>query len=103
MTERLSSIDRILSSEPPVEPSAHFTESVMAAVKIQSSDSAFAFPWRWFLLGCAGAALVGVFAWLAVTLKLFGGGPGVPLALFAIATASLVSFASFRLSEVLVT
>lgn len=103
MTEPVSTIDRILSSEPPVQPSAHFTKSVMEAVQLQSSDSAFAFPWKRFALGCVGAALFEAFAALVISWRPFAGGAGIPLALLAMSLALLVSFASVRLSEALVT
>ena len=102
MTGPLSTIERILSSEPPVEPSAHFTQSVMEAVRTQSSDSAFAFPWKRFLLGCAGVALVGAFASLAVSWRAFPSGSVMAVVLLSASLALLVSFASIRLSEALV-
>jgi hypothetical protein len=103
MTEPLNRIDRILSSEPPVEPSEDFTLSVMEAVRTQSSDSAFAFPWKRFALGCVMAALLGMFASLAVSLKRFGGSSGMALPVVAVSLALLVSLASVRLSRALVT
>jgi len=103
MTEPLNTIERILSSEPPVEPSAHFTLSVMEAVRIQSSDSAFTFPWKRFALGCVIAALLGAFASLAVSWRPFRGGAEMALPVLAVSLALLVSFASVRLSEALVT
>ncbi len=103
MTEPRNTIERILSSEPPVEPSAHFTLSVMEAVRTQSSDSAFTFPWKRFALGCVMAALLGAFAALAVSWKPFGGSAGMALPVVAVSLALLVSFASVRLSKALVT
>jgi hypothetical protein len=103
MKEPLSTIDRILSSEPPVEPSARFTQSVMEAVRTQSTDSAFTFPWKRFLLGCAGAALAGAFVAFAVLLRPFPIGSATAVTLLSAALALLVSFASIRLSETLVT
>jgi hypothetical protein len=102
MKEPLSTIDRILSSEPPVEPSAHFTQSVMEAVRTQSSDTAFAFPWKRFLLGCACAALLGALGSLAVSLRPVPSGSATAVALLSSSLALLVSFASVRLSEALV-
>jgi hypothetical protein len=103
MTEPLNTIERILSSEPPVEPSAHFTLSVMEAVRTESSNSALTFPWKRFALGCVGAALLGAFASLAVFWKPFGDGAGMALPVLVVSLALLVSFASVRLSEALVT
>src|SRR5260370_18602242 len=97
MTEPLTRIDRILSSEPPVEPSAHFTLSVMEAVRTQSSDSAFTFPWKRFALGCVMAALLGAFAALAVSWKPFCGSAGMALPVGAVSPALLLMFARVRL------
>jgi hypothetical protein len=102
MTE-LHTIDRILSSEAPVEPSAQFTLSVMEAVRTEGSDSAFTFPWKRFALGCVMAALLGAFAALAVSRKLLGGNAEMTLPVLAVSIALLVSFASVGLSKALVT
>ncbi len=103
MREPVNTIERILSSEAPVEPSAHFTLSVMEAVRAESNNSAFTFPWKRFALGCVGAALLGAFASLAVSWKPFAGDAVMALPVLAVSLALLVSFASVRLSEALIT
>jgi hypothetical protein len=54
-------IDRILSREDQILPSAGFTASVMAAVRLEASTPApIPFPWKraWPVLALASAAIV---------------------------------------------
>ena len=53
-------LDRILASEPGIEPSADFAPSVMRAVRaVAAEPAALAFPWRRALPGlCVAAAAI---------------------------------------------
>jgi len=58
---RPDEIERALRAEPPVEPSAGFTASVMEAVRAEAAaPPPLAFPWRRAApaLACAGLCLV---------------------------------------------
>lgn len=55
----MDEIDRILSNEPPLRPSAGFRDRVMNAVREQAATpEPIAFPWRRFLPGALAGALL---------------------------------------------
>lgn len=58
----MDEIDRILSSEPDIEPSERLTDNVMRAVSLENSVPPLTpFPWKRLVLGSAACVLL---AWL---------------------------------------